>query len=209
MKKGEKLDRGYLLEKQYKFVENMAKPGMTKQVAAIDAGYKRGGIEADRLLKNQRLLDAIEDRKRFAAEACKVTPEQVLGATALRAFATIDDAFDEYGEFDIAKARETGAIHLIKKLEKTQHGFKVEFYSNESAQEKLGNYLGLDKAPESSNDVASLRVAIEEVALYLADGQPVTQDIRKEAWKQVTEWAQEKKARYSQQALMEVNKEYA
>lgn len=186
----------------------MAKPGITKRQAALQAGYPREGVEADRLLKNQYIVNMINERKTLAAEFCQVTPEQIIGATALRAFATIDDAFDEDGNFDIKKARKTGAIHLVKKLEKTQFGFKAEFYSNESAQEKLGNYLGLDKAPESNNDVASLKLAIDEVALHLANGQPTTIDHRREAWKQVSSWAQEKKARYSQTALQEINKEF-
>lgn len=180
---------------------------MAKSTAAKVAGYTRGGAEAARLLQQRNIVDAIENRKRLAAEFCNITPEQIIGATALRAFATIDDAFDENGNFDIKKARKTGAIHLIKKLEKTPVGFKVEFYSNESAQEKLGNYLGLDKAPEANNDVASLKLAIEEVAAYLANGGVITAEIRQEAWKQVSAWAQEKRAKYSPQALQEVNKE--
>lgn len=194
--------------KSEKFIENMAKLGMSKQQAARSAGYKRGGAEADRLLNNPRFVESINNRKRLAAEFADVTPEQIIGATAMRAFATIDDAFDEKGNFDIKKARETGAIHLVKKLEKTQSGFKVEFYSNESAQEKLGNYLGLDKAPESSNDVASLKLAIEEVALHLAGDGPLTIEHRREAWKQVAAWAQEKRARYSAEALQTLNREY-
>lgn len=201
--------RGYLLEKQHKFVENMAKPGMSKSVAAKDAGYVRGGAEAARLLNNTEIYQAIEERKRLAAEFCHITAEQILGATALRAFATIDDAFDEEGNFDIKKARKTGAIHLIRKLEATPNGFKVEFYSNEKAQEKLGNYLGLDKAPETNNDINSLKQAIDEVASYLAGDLTVTEVHRKEAWRQVSAWAQEKKARYSQQAIQEVSKEFA
>lgn len=202
------MPREWLLEKQHKFVENMAKPGMTQSLAATDAGYSRAGVEANRLLQQRHIIDAIESRKRLAANFCNVTPEQIIGATALRAFATIDDAFDDDGNFDIKKARRTGAIHLIKKLERTQVGFKVEFYSNESAQEKLGNYLGLDKAPESSNDIASLKLAIEEVALHLAGDEPVSSHHRREAWRQVSAWAQEKRAKYSQHALQELNKEF-
>lgn len=197
-----------LTAKQRKFVTNMAKPQISKQTAAKIAGYERGGAEADRLLSQRHIVDAIERRKTLAAEFCRVSPEQIIGATALRAFATIDDAFDENGDFDIQKARETGAIHLIKKLERTQHGFKVEFYSNETAQEKLGNYLGLDKAPESSNDVTSLKLAIDEVAIHLANGEPVTIEHRREAWKQVAAWAQEKRAKYSPEALQQIQKEF-
>lgn len=205
--KGVKLPRGFLTHKQTNFVENMAK-GMSQATSAQLAGYPRAGIEANRLLAQPHIVQAIENRKYLAAEFAHVTPEQILGATAQRAFASIDDAFDDEGNFDIKKARRTGAIHLIRKLEKTENGFKVEFYSNEKAQEKLGNYLGLDKAPESNNDIASLKLAIDEVASYLADGGTITGEIRKEAWRQVSQWAQEKRARYSPQALQEINKEF-
>lgn len=197
-----------LSQRQAKFIENMAKPGITQQRAAHLAGYPRGGPEAARLMKDARIVERINARKTLAADLCHITPEQIIGATALRAFATIDDALDEHGNFDIKKARETGAIHLVKKLEKTQFGFKAEFYSNETAQEKLGNYLGLDKAPESSNDVTSLKLAIDEVALHLANGEPVTIEHRREAWKHVASWAQEKRAKYSPQALQEIEKEF-
>lgn len=201
--------RDYLLDKQHKFVENMAKPGMSQAKAATLAGYKRGGVEANRLLAQPHIVQAINNRKHLATEFCEITPEQIIGATAMRAFASIDDAFDEEGVFDIKKARATGAIHLIKKLEKKGEDFKVEFYDNASAQEKLGNYLGLDKAPETQNDVQSLKLAIDEVATYIANGGPITREIRSEAWRQVSEWAREKRARYSQQALMEINKEFS
>lgn len=206
-KKGTKLPRGFITLKSEAFVENMAKPGMSAQRAAQNAGFASPG-EGSRLLKNQEIVRRINDRKALAAEFCEITPEQILGATALRAFASIDDAFDENGNFDIKKARKTGAIHLIKKLESTQHGFKVEFYSNETAQEKLGNYLGLDKAPESVNDVNSLKLAIDEVALHIANGDPVSIEHRREAWKQVAAWTREKRARYSPQAIQEINKEF-
>lgn len=200
VKKGQKLPRGFLTEKAAAFVENMAKPGMPAKRAAKLAGYDRPS-EAQRLLENEYIHKRILERKTLAAELCDITPEQIIGATALRAFATIDDAFDDDGNFDIKKARKTGAIHLVKKLEKTQTGYKVEFYDNASAQEKLGNYLGLDKAPADNNDVQSLKKAIDEVALALAEGGPVTSELKKQAWEEILKWATEKRARYSRQAI--------
>lgn len=188
-------------------MENMAKPGISKQMAAKAAGYTRH-TEVTRLLNNETIVARINERKKLAAEFCDISPEQIIGATALRAFATIDDAFDDKGNFDIQKARQTGAIHLIKKIEKTQHGFKVEFYSNETAQEKLGNYLGLDKAPADNNDIASLRQAVNELASSIAGEDPVTFEHKREAWKQISEWAEAKRARYSQEAIRKLNSEY-
>lgn len=50
--------------------------------------------------------ERIEERKREVAKHANVTAAQIIGATALRAFATIDDAFDENGDFSITKARD-------------------------------------------------------------------------------------------------------
>jgi phage terminase small subunit len=149
-----RIDSKPLTIKEARFVENMANPA-TKSPgqAAKDAGYSENSAStiANETLNKPYIIAAIDKRKAEAALHADITPEHVLGATALRAFATIDDAFDEYGYFDIAKARETGAIHLIKKIQRnqTQHGenVSVEFYSNESAQDRLGQYLGLEKQP--------------------------------------------------------------
>jgi hypothetical protein len=208
-RRGRKLPRKQLSVKTERFIENMSKPGISKHQAALQAGFTRGNTEANRILKNPKIYQRIEDRKRLAAEFCGITPEAILGATALRAFASIDDAFDDHGNFDIQKARETGAIHLIKKLEKNQFGFKVEFYAADTAQERLGNYLGLDKAPADNNDISSLRTAVEEVSIAMAEGGEVTPEIRRGAWGQVLKWATEKRAKYSQNAIQELSKEYA
>ena len=160
--------------KESKFVEKMANPATNSPgQAAKDAGYseKTASVIANENLNKPYIVEAIERRKAEAAMNAGITPEQVLGATALRAFSTIDDAFDEYGYFSIEKARETGAIHLIKKIQRsqTQHGenVAVEFYSNESAQDRLGQYLGLEKQP--AQNPADLSTLADVVKRYRAD----------------------------------------
>lgn len=154
--KQKRMPRKRLPKNQEKFIENMANPKFKSQTEAYQDAY---GCDADsarkhapRMVANGVILERIEERKREVAKHANVTAAQIIGATALRAFATIDDAFDENGDFSITKARETGAIHLIKKMSRkhTKEGIdvSVEFYSNESAQDKLGNYLGLEKAPQ-------------------------------------------------------------
>lgn len=161
--------------------------------------------------QGRRLREAIERRKKMAAMFCNVTVEQVLGATAMRAFADVSDAFDENGQFNFKKACETGAIHLIKKFEQRADGsWKVEFYSQESAQDKLGNYLGLEKAPVQSNDESSLKQGIELIALKLAQAEgseEVTGEHRLKALEKVVNWAKESKARYSENTIEKVVKE--
>lgn len=192
------------------FIDAMAIPGMDAHTAKIISKDGEEVNAATAKKQARRLQARIEERKKIAARMANVTPEMVIGATAMRAFATIDDAFDEDGNFDIRKARETGAIHLIKKLEKTQSGWKVEFYSNESAQDKLGNYLGLEKAPQENNDVDSLRAGVEAVArkIALKTGEKLSNVHLVLAWTKVAEWAVQSKSRYSLGAINELDNYY-
>lgn len=115
-----------LTNREEKFVEEMANP-QTKSAAeaARKAGYStRSARElARKALTKVDVLQQIEQRKLEAAKHFQVTREAVMGATAQRAFATIDDAFDETGRFDMEKARRTGAIHLVKSITRTPNQF--------------------------------------------------------------------------------------
>lgn len=211
-------------EASKQFIEHMAKPGVKptaahQAVTLIDnpnSGDPKRGLPGnhDHVIaykKSRYLRNHIEERKRIAALFCDVTPEQVLGATAMRAFATIDDAYDKDGNFDIKLARKSGAIHLVKKLKKTQYGFEAEFYSNESAQQQLANYLGMEFAPkDQTDDEASLKAGVEAVARAIAKERNVeiTHEVRVEAWERVAQWVHDSKARYSPRALEEVGKTF-
>jgi len=167
---------------------------------------------SEKLLSNPRILQEIEKRKAIALQAARVTKDMVLGATVLRAFASVDDALDEKGNFSIDKARETGVIHHIRKFQKkdTKWGEDVSFelYSNESAQEKLANYLGMDVAPAENSQRESLRSGVEEVARALAQGQEPTQEQYAEAFAQVKAWALERGAQYSTDTILRLEQEY-
>ena len=169
-----------LTKKQEKFADEFATKDITVEGAALIAGYSYSSARTDahNFLSNPSIQARIEERKAECAKIANVTKAQIIGATVLRAFATIDDVLDESGNFDIEKARETGAIHLVKKISKkhTQFGVNtdVEFYSNESAQDKLANYLGLEKAPQEDK-TEIIRIALE---LYRAKiNQGLAQDI--------------------------------
>jgi hypothetical protein len=157
---------------------------------------------------NRRLQKKIEERKQLALQFANVTPEMVLGATAMRAFATIDEAFDDNGNFDMKLARASGAIHLVKKLEMTQFGLKAEFYSNETAQMQLANYMGMEFQPRENNDAPSLKAAVEAAAKAIAQemGVEVTHEIRVQAWDKCLQWIRESKAKYSEAAITEVDR---
>ena len=169
-----------LTKKQEAFAEQIALTNISARQAAIKAGFSENcaGEIAYECLKKPHIQAYIEERKAECAKIANVTKAQIIGATVLRAFASIDNALDENGYFDIEKARETGAIHLVKSLSKTHSKYgtntKVEFYSNEQAQDKLANYLGLEKAPQEDK-TEIIRIALE---LYRAKiNQGLAQDI--------------------------------
>lgn len=157
--------------KAAKFAKEMAKPDIkAPREAAIKAGFseKTASAAASRLLKDVKIQNRIAERKAEVAKYADITDAQILGATALRAFATIDDVLDVNGRLDIAKARRTGAIHLIKKITRSQtpngENVAVEFYSNESAQDRLGSYLGLEKqAAENPQTLLVFKATIEKL----------------------------------------------
>lgn len=209
-RKGVMTPRPGLTLSQEKFVENMAKD-LPLKTAMEGTGYSEANsvILGLQLMKKPHIKEAIAKRKLEAANFANITPEQVLGATVQRAFCSIDDAFDEDGNFDIALARQTGAINLVKSYENNRGKIKVTFYDNAQAQDKLGNYLGMEVAPKDNNDTNSLKEGINQVAKQLANGVTVTNEHRKEAWKQISEWIKDNRARYSRDSIQEISKEFA
>lgn len=140
--------------RQERFVEAIVDPETKNQSeAAIIAGFPDASarITASQMLSNPNILARIERRKAEMAEFANVHAGIVFGGTALRATATIDDALDEDGRFDIDKARETGVIHQIKRISRTPNKYgetvAIELYGKDAAQDKLGSYLGLEQMP--------------------------------------------------------------
>lgn len=222
--RGVKFTKNAKAESTHNFIDIVAGGSpITLQEAKAAADEIAGNPMPDKVMpsharayhQEEKLKLLIEKRKKLAVEFANVTPEMIIGATAMRAFASIDDAFDEEGNFDIQKARETGAIHLIKKLEKTQHGWKVEFYDAASAQDKLGNYLGMEIAPKENSDEASIMSGVKAIALQLAkdhsradfNGGHIAQSHLVEAWKKVAQWCRTSRVKYSVQSLESVARE--
>lgn len=190
----------------------MAVPNATPIKAAKDAGYKNPGVSANMLMKKIDIVSRIEKRKREAASNSFITAEVILGATVQRAFSSIDDVLDAEGNFDIEKARRTGAINMVRKLQRKQnrsggYDIVVEMYPISDAQSELANYLGMEKAPRDDNEIYSLRKAVEQIAKAINE-MPTEEDYR-EAWKRVKYWAMENKAKYSPEAIDVVAKEYS
>lgn len=179
-----------LTKRQNKFVDELLN-AETKSLseAARKAGYspKRLYETASETVRKSKIQLEIERRKAEMALHCKVTPEMVLGGTVLRATSTIDDCFDDNGNFDIQKARKTGAIHQIKKITKTPNKFgttvSVELYGKDSAQDKLGNYLGLERLAGATQNVSeALKTRIIEAVEKLLGADPSDVQARKDAF---------------------------
>ncbi len=175
LNKGRKLKPGKkLTDRERSFVERMADPSVKSATqAAIDAGYsqKSARVIASQNLTKLNIRAAIEKRKADVARHSKVKPEAVLGATVMRAFASIDDCLDENGHFDINIARETGGINLVQSISRTQtkYGESIRFqmYSAAEAQRELGDYLELKRFPRECEE--NLRWKAQALCDYLAD----------------------------------------
>ena len=154
-----------LTKRQAAFVKNAADPKVKSNTeAAVKAGYakKNARITAAKNLTKSNIFKAIEKRKERLAELADVTEKQILGATAEIAFASIEDSLDDKGYLDYAKAKKNGSASLIKKLTRTPTKYgevvSVEFYPKDSAQNRLGEYLGMKKA-DQKNDADVTEVA--------------------------------------------------
>jgi len=146
-----------LTQQQEKFVNNIVKgENQTNayQDAFPDSTRQAARTNAARLIAKDNIFDAVNKRKIQAAKNANITEAEVMGATAMIAFSSIEDAHDANGYFDYKKAVKTGAASLIKKISRTQtpHGenVSVEFYSKKDALDKLGEYLGM-KQKEREN----------------------------------------------------------
>jgi hypothetical protein len=117
---------------------------------------------------------AIEERKAFYRSLANVEAEHVIGALQEMAFSSIEDSLDERGNFDFQKAKENGALKLVKKIttrtgkrgedgEPTWKETTVELYSRADALSQLAEVLGLKKAPQKNNPRTRLIEAIEKV----------------------------------------------
>lgn len=147
---------------QQQFVENMADPSIKNQTEAYQKAYKSSNdtarANAPRLLANASISDAIKERKRQALAHSKVTPEEILGSAVFQMRSSIDDLLDDDGSLSLEKARQTGAIHLIKKLKKTTKKLldskgnitetistiEVEMLTNQDGRREVAKYMEVE-----------------------------------------------------------------
>lgn len=154
--------RKRLTKKQQAFVEAMADPTVKSQKHAAElAGYAptTATTHVYKMLDNIRISEAIKERKQRAITHFQLTPEEVIGSAAFQMRSSIDDVLDDDGSFSLQKARETGAIDLLKKHKETiktqitENGtvhiktVEIEMMTNQDARKEVASYIGLVKEP--------------------------------------------------------------
>jgi hypothetical protein len=130
-------------------------------------------VDAYRILENPRISAAIQRRRQRALDHHHVTPEEVLGFAVFQMRGSVDDLLSEEGSFSIEKARETGAVDLIKKHKETIKIFtgedgiettktvEVELLTNQDGRKEVASYIGLTKEPIKLDDFSDLDLARE------------------------------------------------
>lgn len=140
-------------------VEELANPN-TKSVAdaARKAGYAPSTVRSTvySAVSDPYISEAIQNRRQRAIAHCEVSPEEVLGSAAFQMRSSVNDMLNKRGSFSIEKARETGAVDLIKKHKETIKTFtdnkgntettrtvEVEIQPNSDGRKEVANYIGL------------------------------------------------------------------
>jgi len=132
-------------------------------------------VNASKLLSSAKFSEALQNRINRALSHHQVTPEEVIGSAVFNMRASMDDLIDEEGFFDLTKARETGAIDLIKEIEFVQTvdletnekivKHKVKFESPAAARKEVANYIEVEKAPKPPDNNADIARRLLEKAL--------------------------------------------
>lgn len=141
-------------------VANILK-GEVFEHAGVHAGYSktymRGPIYGCGTA--QWIKGEVARRQSIAMERAGMHTDVIVGSLAEIATASLGDVLDENGDFSMAKARENGVDHLIKRLEKTvrfaKNGekietYKFEMYSRLEALNQLRDNYGMKQEPRAN-----------------------------------------------------------
>jgi phage terminase small subunit len=156
---------------QQQFVENMANPLVKNQteayMKAYQCSYDTARANASRLLAKACISEAIRHRKQCALEHAEVSAQEVLGSAVFQMRSSMADVLNDEGSFDLNKAKDTGAIDLLKKHKETTRTIcdkeggceviktvEVEMLTNQDARKEVANYIGLQQfAPAQQSEV--------------------------------------------------------
>lgn len=165
------------LNRQQQIFVDAVSLGKSHRDAAVEAGYslKSASVIASKLLNLGKVQTALQERQEYYRSISDVQPEEVIGAHKEMAFASIEDALDDNGRLDFAKAKANGSAKLIKKISRQQTKYgetvAVEFYSRTEALGQLTDILGLKQAPRDNS--VSIESALKAFNIW-SDKNPST-----------------------------------
>lgn len=141
-------------------VNNILK-GEVFEHAGVNAGYSKSYMRGPiyNHTTAQWIKDEVARRQSIAMERAGMHTDVIVGSLAEIATASLGDILDENGDFSMAKARENGVDHLIKRMEKTvrfaKNGekietYKFEMYSRLEALNQLRDNFGMKQEPRAN-----------------------------------------------------------
>ena len=130
---------GRLSAKRRAFVEEYLRCGFNATEAARRVGYKHPNHQGPRLLVNVGIAAAITAR--IAERA--MGADEVLDRLGEQARADIGEMLTEDGTLSLVQAKQLGLTRLIKSINDTDKGLRVELYSAQEALALLGKHHGL------------------------------------------------------------------
>jgi len=164
-----------LTPKREAFAENYLSNGFNGTEAARAAGYKGNDQTLAQVAHENLRNPEIASRVRARIEGLAASANEVLfilGDHLRGSIADFEGCFKEDGAFDLAKAKEKGVAHLVKKLRSVTRSIprgkdeapirettvEIELYSSQDAAAKLIPVLGLkQKAGENEQDAERKR----------------------------------------------------
>jgi hypothetical protein len=170
-KQAKKLDKAGVRQpsiKRKRLIEELSNPNTPSITeAGKKAGYAPSTLKGTlyRITNDPFISEAIENRRARAIAHCKTSPEEVLGSAVFQMRSSMNDVLDDEGAFCITKARETGAVDLLKKHKQTVKSFynnenqttetttvtEIEMLTNETGRKEVANYIGVESfAPKNT-----------------------------------------------------------
>jgi len=162
--------------RQKRVADEIVKPGASKTAASLRAGLTKRQDAKNIATESKKAPGFAEVIARRRAEvrdhiSSRVTAEEIMSMAIRDAVFTADDVLDANGHFSIRKARQTGAIAIIKeiKVEQVKGGGKrttVKLRDAQAARRELGEYLGMKQMPRQNeqDELTRLRHIIEQDA---------------------------------------------
>lgn len=149
--------------KQEKFVEGVVRHGNATK-AALEAGYSPTSAKqiAHENMTKHYLRDQIDKRRAEVMKLAGIHTDVITGWLVEIASVSVEDCTNEHGHLDLEKARMSGAIHAIRKLKPTEHGFEFEMYPRLDAIAQLRDNFGMKQEPRANTYEATRQAEVEK-----------------------------------------------